>query len=1143
MGIKKYFMILMSLLLLGSGNVLFSQTPTNWVEISNAFYAESVQAVVLQNNELYVASMFGSSIEIKRKDSWVGSYTTITSDATNTIGAQEYKLINYYEAPAIVVKDLNNALRLFVYDGVSFVAVGGFLLNPDFGSGLSVSTDPATGNLYVSITSYGGSQGANIYLFNGVSWTNLVSEFNPLGGYNVYSPQIHVDGNMVYLGFIIDDIIGELYVYKAQKDVLSNANLVQHSISGLLTEVTDFKMKGEPNEFPYIISTDGYTTLELNISRLTTTGSEDLASINTSTYGAEFDFTVFNNELKIVYNFEVSIESYELRTKKWTLANGFEELTDDPYIMTEQTWDYSIISPPNGARTIVTNVANTAGYNYGKVSLTNRLPIIFEVQQNPICEGAGNQNVSLFQTLILKDFDFDKIQLNAVESTDYGVIEASVNLAIVPLGEYNPYTNTQEFDVIATNIGVAGSTTLTLFVSDGIETVELTTQFTVSPASTSNVTLTEIEACSNGDVINMNEAVGGIYNGQFFYDGQVVPDGMFNPSTYTGISTDQIKFVHPHASSGCLMENFIQPIIYSPSELEVTITPTSCGDNTGTAQLVIPNPIEPNTIYWSNGKSDIMTIENLATGQYFVNVTNGYGCLSVAPVNIASVEAVVVDNIVNATCFGASNGSISLNISGPDAPYTVLWNTGQSIPNLTNMPAGIYDVVITGNSGCQFSKTYTINQPPKIKLNSVSFIEPDCGTNNGQINPIVAGGTGALSFEWNSGQTTQSVINVAPGFYTLTASDQASCSQTFEFTLSNLNATGFTATVNQPTCGMSDGKVRVYPSNPWMVQSISWSNGVNGVNNPNIPVGEYRCELLDWSGCQTFRKWDLKGKQPQLNEICIVTVDSATTTNLVVWEKTQTSGIDYYNIYRESSIAGSFIKIDTVSSQNLSVFNDVVASPMNRSWRYKISAVDFCGIEGPTSPIHKTIHLVKTKINQTDYQVTWDKYEGVIDGDLGFYRYTTDLGWVLVGVYPITANSITDTPDSEDGLDYMVEIIPSEPCTATRAQDYNSSRSNKANSIFNPGEGTGDSHNSINENDENLPLITIYPNPTEGLFKIVNSNGKETIASVYNAAGALVDEFNFSTEVEKNYNNFQSGVYYVKLVSEGNQVIKKLILF
>ncbi len=1141
MKIKHYLITLMTLLLLGSGNTLISQT-TSWVEISNTLYAESVQAIVLENNDLFIASMNGSSIEVKRKDAWIGSFTTITADATNTIGAQEYKLINHYGAPAVVVKDLNNALRLFAYDGADFVSVGDFIQNTSFGSGLSVSSDPETGNLYVSITSNVVDQGANVYLFDGVNWSNIVVEFNPTV-VSITKPQIHVDGDMVYLAFVEDDIDGPLHIYKAQKDVLSNANLVQHPVSGDLIEITDFKMKGEPYELPYIMSTNAYTSFDLNISRLTTTGSEDLASINTSMNGAEFDFSIYDNELKLVYNFEVSFGNFELRSKKWTLANDFEELAIEPFIIAEQTWSYSIISPPNNGRTIVSNVADIAGYSNGKVTLTNRLPLIFEAQPNPICEGSGDQNVSLYESLILKDFDFDKIQISAVESSDYGVIEASVNLSVVELGDYNPYTNTQEFDIIATNIGMAGTTILTLYVSDGVETVELTTPFTVSPAPTSSVTLTEIEACINGNSINMNEEVGGIYSGEFFYDGELIPEGMFDPSTYTGLSADPITFIHPDATSGCLMEDFILPIIHSPSELEVSVTPTSCGDNTGAAQLVIPNPVEPNTIYWSNGKSDVMMIEDLGTGQYFVNVTDGNGCLSVAAANIASSEAIVTDNIVNSTCFGASNGSISLNISGPDSPYTVLWNTGQSTPNLANMPAGIYDVVITGNSGCQFSKSYTINQPPKIKLNSVSFTEPDCGSNNGQINPIVGGGTGTLSYAWNSGQMTQSVINVAPGFYTLTASDQAGCSQTFDFSLSNVGAVGITAAVDQPTCGASDGKIRVFPSNPWSVQSIMWSNGVSGVNNPNIPVGEYRCELLDWSGCQTFKKWNLKGMLPQMNEICIVTVDSTTTTNLVVWEKTQTSGIDYYNIYRESSTAGNFIKIDTVSSQSLSVFNDVVASPMSRSWRYKISAVDFCGVEGPTSPIHKTIHLVKSKINETDYQVTWDKYEGVIDGDLEFYRHTNEMGWELVGVYPITENSITDTPDSENGLDYMVEIVPSAPCTATRAQDYNSSRSNKANSIFNPGEGTGDSHNSINENSDNILPISIYPNPTEGELRIVNNNDKTTLTTVYDAAGTLVDEFAFTSEVVKNYDYLKSGVYYIKLVSDGNQVIKKLIRY
>lgn len=1139
MKIKNYLIAFLSLFLIGSTSVI---AQTNWVEVNNSFGANNIQTIVLQNNDFYVATMYGNSIEIKKKDSWMGSFTTITADATNTMGALEYILFDYYDSPAIVFKDLNNALRLQVYDGSAFEIVGDYFWNPDFEDGLSLSVDPETGNLYVATTSAGANQGVDVYLFDGVNWSNLVSQFNSTAT-DATTPQIHVDGDMAYLAFKEGvEMLTPTYVYKVQKDLLSNANLVQHTVSGDLLQITEFKMKGEPYELPYFLSTDGSASQTINISRLTTTGSEDFGGINTYIGGPGFDFSLYDNEVKFVHEFD-NAGTLELRAQKWTLANSFEELAVDPFIIAEQTWDYSIISPPNNGRTVVSYIANVAGSNYGKISLTNRLPLVYEFQQNPICEGAGNQYVSLFETLVLKDLDFDKINFTAVESTDYGVIEASVNLSIIPITEYNPYTNTQEFDIIAQNIGVSGTTTLTLYVNDGIQTIELTIPFVVSPPPNSTVTLDGIEACLNDDLIDLNEAVGGIYNGRFFYNGEQIPEGMFDPSTYT-FSGDLIKFIHPDMTSGCLLEDFITPTIHTPSEISVNVTPTSCGDNTGTAELMITTPVEPNTIYWSNGKSDVMMIEDLGTGQYFVNLVDGNGCLSVAPANIMSIEAIVTENIVNLTCFGNSNGSIALNISGPDAPYTVLWNTGQSTPTIANLPAGTYDVVIRGNSGCQFSKTYSITQPSKIKVNygTVSYIEPNCGSNDGQISPIAEGGTGPLSFEWNNGQNTQIANNLGAGIYSLNVTDQAGCQESFEFTLNNTGSIGITALVSQPTCGMQDGKIRVAPSNPWMVESIVWSNSVMGVNNPNIPVGEYTCELTDWSGCKTFRKWALRGKRPLLNEICIVTVDSATTTNLVVWEREQLSGIDYYNIYRESSVAGNYILIDTVSAQNLTVFNDVVASPMNRSWRYKISAVDFCGVEGPVSPTHKTIHLVKSKISETEYQVTWDKYEGVIDGDLEFYRHTNELGWELVGVYPITQNSITDTPGSEEGLDYMVEIVPSEPCTATRAQDYNSSRSNKANSIFNPGEGTGDSHNSVNENDGGVP-VTIYPNPTEGLLTIISDSENVTGVTVYNASGAIVDEFEFSSEVVKNYDYLQSGVYYLKLTSDGNQTIKKLILY
>lgn len=288
--------------------------------------------------------------------------------------------------------------------------------------------------------------------------------------------------------------------------------------------------------------------------------------------------------------------------------------------------------------------------------------------------------------------------------------------------------------------------------------------------------------------------------------------------------------------------------------------------------------------------------------------------------------------------------------------------------------------------------------------------------------------------------------------------------------------------------------------------------------------------------------WELGTLPLDRPEICIVSVDSVTTTNLIVWEKPVTNDIDHYRIYRETSQAGLFMLIDTVHYSNISVFNDVVASPRTRSWRYRISSVNQCGIESAPSNIHKTIHSVIQDIGAGEYKVTWDNYEGIPYSDYDVLRYTDQSGWeVILANVPYNALPFTvDQPLSIDGLDYIIEIDPGFQCTATfgKAQDYNSSRSNKARGVFNPGNGTGDPNNSIVELETDAFSALIYPNPSSGEFNIEVSSSSisndEMNINILSMDGRLV----YEGEIQNGLNTIslsdtQSGIYLIH-IQKGN---------
>ncbi len=66
--------------------------------------------------------------------------------------------------------------------------------------------------------------------------------------------------------------------------------------------------------------------------------------------------------------------------------------------------------------------------------------------------------------------------------------------------------------------------------------------------------------------------------------------------------------------------------------------------------------------------------------------------------------------IINQDCDKTNEGSASItNIKGCLAPYTILWDNGSSNTVVDNLSVGTHSVTVTAFNGCNFTKTFEIN--------------------------------------------------------------------------------------------------------------------------------------------------------------------------------------------------------------------------------------------------------------------------------------------------------------------------------------------------------------------------------------------------------------------------------------------------
>ena len=757
--------------------------------------------------------------------------------------------------------------------------------------------------------------------------------------------------------------------------------------------------------------------------------------------------------------------------------------------------------------------------------LSNNLPSIdqFNLDQTPqLCEDQSN---TVFNNLGIIDKNIDVVTILNIFSSDVSIIDPA-NAGFTPLGA-------NAFSLYAT-ADIPGTVTLSIEVTDGMDTVILTLPaITVTSSNPPVYNTANIDLCSGQGEINLNDFVS--LPGGSFYENMLeigFPNGVFDTDN-SPIAAETAYTLSYDYNEGVCYYTITAGMVYHVSPgVNITQTPTACNGNSGTASALVSGGATPYQLsQWSSGEQNVNNVSNLAAGQYSYTLIDANNCVvnNFFEIVTSGTDATAV--ITDVACNGQSNGTITLTPVGLVAPLTVIWSSGHSTLNLTAVPAGNYTVNITDATGCSLSKTFTITEPEPL-ITEVFPTFTACGASTGSIDvDTTYGGTLPYSYAWSNGDTGPTTANLPWGIYSLTTTDGNNCTTVNTVYISELGGGNIYGTVTGTDCGAATGAIDTYPDLPVgeTITAIDWSNGETTEDIEGLLPNLYICTLSLSNNCHAIKGWDIPVVKPLRNDICLVTVDSATTTNLVVWEPVQPIGIAYYKIYRETSIQGEYALIDTVQATNLSLFNDVVASPLSRSWRYKISAVNACEVEGPVSAAHQTIHLDVIDNGGLDVTVNWNAYEGAAFSNYIVSRYTTANDWEILATVPTTQFSYTDnTPITTPGLDYMVEIQLDDTCTAVvwRAQDFNSARSNKEKGQFSTGNGTGDSNNDVDE--LYLDGITVAPNPTDGMLTISQLDTRKMDMEVRSVDGQLLHTSTISSlETQFDMNDYSKGIYFI----------------
>ncbi len=269
-----------------------------------------------------------------------------------------------------------------------------------------------------------------------------------------------------------------------------------------------------------------------------------------------------------------------------------------------------------------------------------------------------------------------------------------------------------------------------------------------------------------------------------------------------------------------------------------------------------------NTYDWTtpSGNGEIgESITATETGLYVLTVTDNSGCIGTTSVNVnLSPFLTLTESIINVSCTGDSDGSISIAAPGGAAPLTYQWDIGVgNVPTASNLAAGTYNVTVTDNDGCVGEGSYTVDEPTAVGVSIASTTNPACeGDTNGEIIVTPNGGTAPYTYSIDGGANTQpdsTFSGLADGIYTILVNDANNCPVSVNVTLEEPDALLASVTTTDVSCnGNDDGTASISPTGGTIPYTYQWDNGATTSNITGLAAGTILCTVTDANACSVI---------------------------------------------------------------------------------------------------------------------------------------------------------------------------------------------------------------------------------------------------------------------------------------------------